>query len=160
VFRRVLLIAVVVFACKNEWRTDMWYQPSHRPQSLPRPEPAGSVAIGSLPTLLDVDDGDELKNPLPSQPPSVEHGRRIFGERCACCHGPDGRGKGPVSKFFPPAPDLTYVAIRARTDGHLYATLTLGGRAMPSQAEGLTPKDRWDIVNFVRTLQKGAGGAP
>ncbi|OYV93717.1 MAG: hypothetical protein B7Z68_08365, partial [Acidobacteria bacterium 21-70-11] len=70
----------------------------------------------------------------------------------------DGHGGGPVSKFFPPAPNLAYVTIRARSDGYIYGTITFGGRAMPSQAEGLSERDRWNLVNFVRHVQGVAPG--
>jgi mono/diheme cytochrome c family protein len=133
----------------------MWYQPSHRPQSMARGEPEHAVPVGAASApLLDVDDAEDLRNPVAADAASLAHGRRIFLDRCACCHGQTGRGGGPVSKFFPPAPDLTYVTIKARTDGRLFGSVTLGGRAMPAQAEGLQTRDRWDVVNFVRLLQR------
>jgi S-disulfanyl-L-cysteine oxidoreductase SoxD len=153
---RSALLVLALGACRNDWRTDMWFQPSHRAQAMPRPVAEGTIALGQPQPLLDIDDSDDLTNPVPADESSVAHGRWLFGERCACCHGAVGKGGGPVSKFFPPAPDLTYVTIRQRSDGHLYGTVTLGGRAMPSQAEGLADRDRWDLVNFVRVLQRGA----
>ena len=48
------------------------------------------------------------------QPPirSVD-GASIFQNYCAACHGPDGRGKGPVSKRLKRAvPDLTRLSLR------------------------------------------------
>jgi mono/diheme cytochrome c family protein len=58
-----------------------------------------------------------------------------------------------VSRFFPPAPDLGYPAIQARADGYLYATVVLGGRAMPIMREGLSQVDLWDLVHYVRTVK-------
>ncbi len=154
--RLALAAAAIVLAgagCRNEWRTDMWYQPSLRPEDAPRPAPEHSVplAVGRAP--LDRDDAEALPNPVPATPGSLAHGKLLFSERCACCHGLDGHGGGPVSKFFPPAPDLAYGTIRTHTDGYIYGTVTFGGRAMPSQAEGLTVPDRWDLVNHVRQIQ-------
>ncbi len=38
--RRLLpLAALLVGACSNDWRTDMWYQASIRPEDAPRPQP-------------------------------------------------------------------------------------------------------------------------
>jgi hypothetical protein len=66
-----------------------------------------------------------------------------------------------VSKLFPPAPDLAYKAIKERTDGRLFGTVSLGGRAMPAQGEGLTTEDRWDLVNYMRVIQGASpAGAP
>lgn len=148
-------------ACKNEWRTDMWYQASHGPQTMPRPEPEHAVPLGARPPILDVDDAEDLKNPVAASPRSLDHGKWLFEQRCACCHGASGHGGGPVSKFFPPAPDLAYEAIKKRTDGRLFGTISIGGRAMPAQGEGLTTGDRWDLVNYTRVIQGRPGpGAP
>jgi mono/diheme cytochrome c family protein len=139
--------------CRDDWRTDMWYSPAHRPQTIPRPEPEHAVPLGALPAMVDIDDTEDIKNPVKATPSSVEHGKSLFAERCACCHGKEGHGGGPVSKFFPPAPDIAYKAIRERTDGRLFGTVSLGGRAMPAQGEGLTFEDRWDLVNYIRAIQ-------
>ncbi len=153
-------LGLAAAGCRNDWRTDMWYQPSLRPEDAPRPAPEHSVPLTAGRALVDRDDAETLTNPEPVTPASVEHGRSLFAERCACCHGPAGHGGGPVSKFFPPAPDLAYATIKARSDGYIYGTITFGGRAMPPQAEGLSAADRWDLVNFVRRLQAGAAEAP
>jgi mono/diheme cytochrome c family protein len=154
------VIALVGAACANDWRTDMWYQPALRPEDAPRPAPEHSVPLGAGRAVVDRDDAESLRSPGPSTPESVAHGKALFGQRCAACHGPEGHGGGPVSKFFPPAPDLAYVTIRARSDGYIYGTIAFGGRAMPAQAEGLSVADRWDLVNFVRHVQatSPAGG--
>ncbi len=160
--RRLAVLAVAAAlagGCSNEWRTDMWYQPSLRPEDAPRPAPEHSVPLGAARPLADRDDADTLAAPGPATPTEVAHGKALFAERCAACHGPEGHGGGPVSKFFPPAPDLAYGTIRAHSDGYIYGTITFGGRAMPPQAEGLTPRDRWDLVAFVRDIQaRSAGG--
>ncbi|MBZ5590274.1 MAG: cytochrome c [Acidobacteriia bacterium] len=158
--RLALLALVVALAggCSNDWRTDMWYQPSVRPEDAPRPAPEHSVPLWAGRLLADRDDADTLARPSPATAASVAHGMALFAERCAACHGPEGHGGGPVSKFFPPAPDLAYSTIRARSDGFIYGTITFGGRAMPAQAEGLTPRDRWDLVDFVRDVQSRTAG--
>ncbi len=150
----LLAFALVAVACRNDWRTDMWYQPAIQPQTAPpRPEPEDSVPLGAEPPIADRDDAESLKDPVPRDAASVRRGAAIFHERCICCHGAEGYGKGPVSRFFPPAPDLRFPAIVQRSDGYLFGTITFGGRAMPPYVDGLTRNDRWDIVNFVRTLQ-------
>jgi mono/diheme cytochrome c family protein len=162
VWRRTALAAVLLglatAACRNDWRTDMWYQPSLRPEDAPRPAPEHSVPLGAGRPLADRDDAETLVSPFPATPESRAHGKLLFSERCAACHGPEGHGGGPVSKFFPPAPDLAYVTVKARTDGYIYGTVTFGGRAMPAQAEGLTVSDRWDVVNYVRQIQSTPPG--
>jgi len=139
--------------CRDDWRTDMAYQPSIRPQQRSRPEPSQSIPLGAAPRLFDRDDADELPNPVPVTAASIARGAWHYLERCACCHGKSGKGDGPVSRSFPPAPDLAYATIKARSDGFIYATVTLGGRAMPPLGAGLSERDRWDLVNYVRVLQ-------
>jgi mono/diheme cytochrome c family protein len=149
--------------CDYDWRTDMWYSPAHRPQSIPRAAPEHAVPLGAEAPLVDIDDADDIKRPGAPTPRGVERGKQIFAERCACCHGKEGHGGGPVgqAKGFPDAPDLAYQAIRGRTDGRIFGVITIGGRAMPPQAEGLTPEDRWDVVSYVRVIQGSPGdGAP
>ena len=131
----------------------MWYQPSIRPEQAPRPEPDRSVPLGAAPPWADRDDTVNLPNPVPPTPASLARGKMLFEARCAPCHGAAGHGGGPVSRLFPPAPDLAYRTIVARTDGYIFGTITFGGRAMPPQREGLSLADRWDIVNHVRSIQ-------
>ena len=141
-------------ACSNDWRTDMWYQPSIRPQQAPRPEPERSVPLGAAPRYESRDDTEDLPDPVPPSPSSLARGRDLFAVRCAPCHGADGHGGGPVSRFFPPAPDLAYVKVRERSDGFLWGTISYGGKAMPAAREGLTTVDRWNLVNWVREIQR------
>ncbi len=158
---RPWLFAVLLLSgCDNSWRTDMWYQPSIRPEDAPRPQPEHSVALGAGPHFEGRDDTEELVNPVAPAQGSLDHGKTLFMARCAPCHGSEGHGGGPVSRFFPPAPDLAYQTVRARSDGFIWGTITYGGRAMPPQREGLTERDRWDLVNHVRAIQGQVKVAP
>lgn len=149
-----LLAAVALLSgCDRSWRTDMWYQPSKRAEELPRPEPEHAVPLGAAPHYDSRDDTADLKDPVPPTAASLARGKALFAARCVPCHGPEGRGAGPVSKFFPEAPDLAYTTIRNRSDGFIWGTISYGGKAMPPQREGLTDEDRWDLVNEVRAIQ-------
>lgn len=152
--RRLLVLAVLgLGACSNDWRTDMWYQASLRPQDAPRAQPEHSVPLGSGPSFESRDDTEDLPNPVPMTTASLSRGKVLFAARCAPCHGPEGHGGGPVSKFFPPAPDLAYVTVAKRSDGFLWGTVSYGGKAMPPAREGLSAEDRWNLVNWVRAIQ-------
>ncbi len=147
-------LAAAALSCSNDWRTDMWYQPSIRPQQAPRPEPERSVPLGAVARYESRDDTEQLADPLPTTPEALARGKALFEARCKPCHGPDGRGGGPVSRFFPPAPDLAYVKVRERSDGFIWGTVSYGGKAMPPAREGLTEADRWDLVKWVREIQR------
>lgn len=157
--RGVVLALGIALAsgCGRDWRMDMWYQPSLRPEDAPRPEPEGSIPLGAPLLPADRDSAEDVTDPLPGTPARLARGRALFQARCAPCHGPEGHGGGPVSRYFPPAPDLASPTVRGRSDGYIWGTITFGGRAMPSQREGLTTEDRWALVQEVRAIQ---GGTP
>src|SRR5512141_798181 len=84
----LLASALLVGACGSDWRTDMWYQPSVRSGTAPRPEPSRSVPLTAPPVVLvDRDDTEDLKNPIAPSTASVTHGASLFAARCQCCHG-------------------------------------------------------------------------
>ena len=156
----LLAVGTLLLAgCRNDWRTDMWYQPSVRPEDAPRPEPEHSMPLGQAPHYESRDDTGDLVNPVPPTAASLARGKELFLSRCAPCHGPEGHGGGPVSRFFPQAPDLAYASVQKRSDGFIWGTLSYGGKAMPAQREGLTAQDRWNLVNWVRAIQ-GRVAAP
>jgi len=151
--REAALGLVLASACARDWRTDMWYQPARQARETPRLEPAGSIPLFARPRLDDRDDAVALRAPFAGDEISAERGRAVFLDRCAGCHNLDGHGNGPVGRSFPPAPDLALDTIRAKSDGYIYGTIALGGRAMPPMGEGLDERDRWDLVHFVRRVQ-------
>ncbi len=151
----ICLFSFLVFAgCQGQWPASMAQQPSVQPLTLPRPAPVGSVQVGGVEHLEDRQDDADLVSPLPREATVLTLGQQLFGYHCAVCHGDDGHGNGPVSKLFPPAPDLRHVSICGRSDGFIYGTITAGGRAMPSLREGLSARDRWSLVAWVREIQR------
>lgn len=132
--------------------TNMYDQDSIAYDQGPRlAAPAESVPIQG-PALI----GDQPASvPIASSPSSIQRGSVLFGINCVMCHGKTGQGNGPVGAFFTPKPrDLTSPEIQALPDNEIYLVLTNGFGAMPSIAENLTPEERWDVTNFVRTLKK------
>jgi mono/diheme cytochrome c family protein len=52
-----------------------------------------------------------------------------------------------------PPPDLTNSDLqKARTDGYWQSYLSVGGAVMPSYGESLSAEERWEVVNYLRTL--------
>ena len=88
---------------------------------------------------------------------SVQRGVQIYGVFCVSCHGPNGAGDGPVTKRgFPPPPPLpTGKSVRMK-DGQLFHILTWGQGRMSSMAAQLNRSQRWDVINYVRSMQQGA----
>jgi mono/diheme cytochrome c family protein len=114
--------------------------------------PAGTVprADGELAVERAAYEG--RKNPVPATPESVTRGGALFRVYCTPCHGAGGKGDGPVTPRFIPPPDLTSPQIQGRTDGHISYYIGYGGAIMPAYGEALSVGDRWDLVNYVRSL--------
>jgi len=120
-----------------------------------------SMAPGSLPRtggqLYYAKDQREAaalrKNPVPATPDSIKRGGNLFVVYCTPCHGASGKGNGPVVAKFAPPPDLTSPDLqKGRTDGYWQSYLSVGGAVMPSYGESLSADERWDVVNYLRTL--------
>jgi mono/diheme cytochrome c family protein len=121
------------------------------PRLLP---PEGAIPITGVEAPPD---GSLPENPVPATPDSIARGKVFFDIHCAVCHGEEGQGDGPVAQYFkPPASDvadLTEDRIIHEEDGLIYLTITQGFQGMPSLKENLTPRERWDVINYLRTLQ-------
>lgn len=88
---------------------------------------------------------------------SVQRGSQVYNVYCISCHGPTGTGDGPVAKRgFPPPPPLPTGKSVQMKDGQLFHILTYGQGSMSSMAAQLTRDRRWDVINYVRSLQQSA----
>ena len=110
---------------------------------------------------------------IPTEPQITEatlaHGKQLFAENCAVCHGIKGRGQGPAADHIhdvwghPLRPaNFTLPAgvgggVKLGHDAlHIYKTIMtgVGGTPMPPFAlSKLTPEEVWDIVHYVQSLR-------
>lgn len=111
-------------------------------------------------------------NPFP-MPDSVQmiETERLFLINCAICHGAKLDGNGPLYKDgagpYPAKPanlsgtDPNYAKM---PEGTMFYSMTYGKNLMGSYASQLTPKQRWEIVHYIKSFQaktnKGAGTPP
>ncbi|MFQ6102976.1 MAG: c-type cytochrome [Candidatus Glassbacteria bacterium] len=138
------------------WSKDMNNQPSMDPYERYGNPPEWSIPLSSAGTGIESrEEAGKLENPVGPDELSVKSGERLFGIFCQVCHGSEGGGMGPVSMKFIPAPDIRSDYYRNLPDGHFYYVIKRGGAIMPSYGESLGESDIWDIVNFVRELQRG-----
>jgi mono/diheme cytochrome c family protein len=138
---------------KIDWPSFMEIQPSHRQMEDPLPPPARSIPIEGPITIPGM---GAPTNPTKADEASLARGKELFTINCAVCHGATGEGNGPVAAFlinFKPA-NLTSPLVQSKSDGSIFLTISDGleGR-MPPLNENLTVPERWDVVNYVRTLK-------
>ncbi|HVW13659.1 MAG TPA: cytochrome c [Mucilaginibacter sp.] len=97
----------------------------------------------------------EVKNPLAGDKSVLADGKVLYTANCAPCHGNKGRGDGPAAAALNPKPaDHSSVAVQNESDGALFWKLSEGRNPMPSYKKILTDKQRWELINYIRTLSR------
>ena len=95
------------------------------------------------------------KNPVSVNDSSIALGQKIYLQRCAECHGKTGKGDGPDAADLGIHPaKLSDAAVQGQTDGALFWKVTVGKKPMPSYRTRLSPADRWNVINYLRTLAR------
>ena len=95
------------------------------------------------------------KNPASSTPESIAAGEKLYLKTCAMCHGKTGDADGPavIELNIHPA-KLSDPQLATESDGSLFWKMTTGRKPMPAYGKRLSETDRWNLVNYVRTLSK------
>lgn len=111
---------------------------------------------GKEPAMTKEEADTKMTNPVTATTESLRRGRWAFSKYCSACHGPDGKSQTPVAQKLTengaPLWDITLTAA-ARSDGYLYGLIRNGGMNMPAYGAQTTSLERWDIVNYLRSLQ-------
>ena len=98
----------------------------------------------------------QRNNPIPANESSLAAGRMIYLARCAACHGRSGDGDGNDAIAFGfHAARLSNPRLRDEPDGALYWKITTGKKPMPDYGSRLSATDRWNVINYLRTLSQG-----
>lgn len=137
---------------KIEWPSFMEIQPSYRPMENPLPVPEHSIPIEGPIVIAGM---GAPENPVEADEASLARGTELYVINCRMCHGPTGGGNGPIAPFLAIKPaNLTSDLVQSKSDGSIFLTISNGivGR-MPPLNENLTVPERWDVVNYVRTLK-------
>ncbi len=119
---------------------------------------AGTVARGQSPArdnawVAPMETATAL-NPLANRPEARPGGRKLFLQRCAACHGPEGRGSSK-------GPDLGHPRTQEQSDGALFWKMSTGNSRDGMPAFSLLPElQRWQILLHLRTLSVRDGAAP
>jgi mono/diheme cytochrome c family protein len=85
-------------------------------------------------------------NPLASRPEAAAGGAKIFAQRCATCHGRDGRGTRK-------APSLADPSVHEEGDGALFWKISSGNARSGMPAFSFLPElQRWQLVLHIGSL--------
>jgi len=99
--------------------------------------------------------GTAKKNPVASSQNSIAAGQKIYSKTCVMCHGKSGDADGPavIELNIHPA-KLSDPELNTESDGALFWKITTGRKPMPAYGKRLSETDRWNLVNYIRTLPK------
>ena len=147
--RRVVLVMLGVLVVLDLGRSLYARLGYSRPTELWQPEPWVYTDLAWPP-------GNNL---FANAPP----GQRLYAQRCAVCHGPDGRGNGPAAPSLIPRPrDLTLGQFKYTStppgqppsDADLLGVLANGlqASAMPAFGDLLSPDDLPQLVSYIKGL--------
>ncbi|HEX7926716.1 MAG TPA: cytochrome c [bacterium] len=147
-----------------DWFLDMVNQPSIKPQeegtfqdfpkdSVPR---TGVEPFIPMDAMLGGKPARDVmpKNPVQATAASLANGKFIFNTYCAVCHGENGMAGTKVDAKGMPAPPIAPM-FPVLSEAHLYNKALYGGPLMPSYGFQTSAKDRWDLVNYVKSAQFG-----
>ena len=95
------------------------------------------------------------RNPTAATAESIAAGQKIYLKTCAMCHGKTGDADGPavIELNIHPA-KLSDPQLLTQSEGALFWKITTGKKPMPAYGKRLSEADRWNLVNYIRTLPK------
>ncbi len=144
---RLIVLAAVPLLMAAIWMDD---QQSYKPYKAPvLSPPPGAVPVTGRETMTQA---SEPGNPVPSSEASVARGKALFETNCLICHGQTSAERGPVGKkLVPPPPGLDHDMVKGLSDSTIFKAVTFGFGRMPAFQDKLSPQERWDLVNYLRT---------
>ena len=96
---------------------------------------------------------NQVKSPLaPLSKPDMLEASRLFNINCAICHGAKAENNGPLAPRIGGVKSII-ASSPGYSDGRLFHVMTYGQNNMGSYASQLDKKQRWMIVQYIRTLE-------
>jgi len=91
------------------------------------------------------------KNPVAGSQTANAAGQKLYAKHCASCHGSSGAGDGSAAADLGIHP-ANLSESRSQSDGALFWKITSGKKPMPGYGTKLSETDRWNLVNYLRSL--------
>ena len=99
------------------------------------------------------------RNPIPADDRSLAAGKALYARECATCHGDTGKGNGPdAANLSLQPPDFAAPTVYDQSDGELFWKMTEGRKPMPRYGRLLHDDDRWNLVNYIRSIARRGHG--
>lgn len=98
---------------------------------------------------------EKAVNPVEVTEDSLEAGKNIYAQKCAACHGADGKGTSPGM------PDFTdHGMMEEMGESVMFQKISEGvpGTPMPPWEDALTEEERWMVINYINTMHHGEEG--
>jgi mono/diheme cytochrome c family protein len=121
--------------------------------------PLAALKAETSPPWIVPEAAKKVKNPVKSSPKVLAAAGELFRENCMICHGKTGAGNGPTSKTLTikPANFTDAKLMDQQTDGEVFWKMSNGRGAMPAWEDQLSATERWELVDYIRSLaHKGA----
>jgi mono/diheme cytochrome c family protein len=99
----------------------------------------------------------QLKSPLSANQENLTRGQTLFNQRCAACHGENGRSQTEFAAAMPVRPeDLTGEKVVALTEGEVYSVISDGVKpsGMPAFKGRISDDALWQLAIYVRRLSR------
>ena len=94
-----------------------------------------------------------VKNPLAGNTETLKYAQVVYVTYCTPCHGTKGKGDGPAAAGLTTKPaNHSSELVQKQTDASLFWMISEGRNPMPSYKTILTANQRWELVNYIRTL--------
>lgn len=100
----------------------------------------------------------ELQNPFAATDDGLAKAKPLYNVYCGICHGEKGDGQGwlyaaPDAKY-PSAPkNFLDEEMKNAGDGRYYFAIMYGKNVMGGYADKLSYEERWQVINYIRSLQ-------
>jgi len=95
------------------------------------------------------------ENPIKGNTQVLPDAKKLYQTNCSPCHGNGGKGDGPAASACNPKPaDHTSAKIQSEPDGSLFWKISEGRNPMPAFKQAFSETQRWQLVNFIRSLAK------
>ncbi len=130
--------------------------PPPTPTPTPAPTPVVEMVNGKIKQQWEAPaEFASLKSPLKITPEIVKQGKYLYTNRCAICHGDEGKGNGGFNKpEYKQSTNLASKVVQANSDGELFFKVSNFRDRHPASKVIYSDEQRWMVVAFLRTLKQ------